>query len=128
MLTFSIHYTLDFASVFVHVSIYAASSAFHMATAQYVSAIILDLKAILQRCDRHTTTNDKNIQCLNSVGDVEISRSLNKTIAMHVDVLEWEFEFDLFLRVFFTFLTNSSSFFPVYQKHWSKSCRAFCSL
>lgn len=88
MLTFSIHYTLDFASVFVHVSIYAASSAFHMATAQYVSAIILDMKSILQRCDRNTAANDKQMKWPKSVRDVTISKSLNKVIAMHVKVLE----------------------------------------
>ncbi|XP_055319545.1 uncharacterized protein LOC129577107 [Sitodiplosis mosellana] len=84
MSTFSIHYTLDFMAVFVHVSIYAASSTFHMATAQYVSAMILDTTSILQRCDINTTTNDLKLA---SVQDVTINNTLNKAVDLHANVL-----------------------------------------
>lgn len=87
MSTFFIHYVFDFVAVFVHVSIYAASSTFHMASAQYVSALILDTITILQRCDINTTTNDLKSS---SVRDVTINNTLNKAVALHADILEYE--------------------------------------
>lgn len=71
-------------AVFFHVTIYAASSAFHMATALYVSALLLDIMSVLKRCD--TITNHKDLQPF--VRDANIKQTLNEAVALHVNVLE----------------------------------------
>lgn len=78
--TFFMHYMVDFASVFIHVSIYAASSTYHMATCVYVSAMILDTTSILQQCDISAK--------LLSARDAVVNNALNKAIALHANVLE----------------------------------------
>lgn len=56
-----------------------------MATAQYVSAMILDVTSILRRGDINTI-ND-NLQ-RPPVQNVAVSQTLNKAVALHANVLE----------------------------------------
>lgn len=81
MSSFFLHYVLDFVSVFIHFTIYAASSSFHMATAIYVSAIIYDMMSIMQRCDIIFTNNS-------ATREIHINKTLNKTVTIHMDILE----------------------------------------
>lgn len=82
--SFSIHYALDFVSVFIHFTIYSASSGFHMATACYVSAMVLDIKSILERCD--VNFKRKDIQL--TIRNANVQNALNKAIKIHMNVLE----------------------------------------
>lgn len=82
--SFFVHYTLDFVAVSIHVTIYAASSAFHMATALYVSALILDTSPIFKRCESMVIR--KNIHP--SIREANIKKTLNEAIALHVNVLQ----------------------------------------
>lgn len=72
-------------SVFIHFTIYSASSAFHVATAMYVSALLLDMMSIMQKCDIFT----KNAELQPSNRDVYVKNELKKAIAIHMNILEY---------------------------------------
>lgn len=75
---------LDFVAVSIHVTVYAASSTFHMASALYVSAFILDILNILQRCD--TVVNRQDVQ--RTAREDHIKKTLHEAIEIHVKVLK----------------------------------------
>lgn len=81
---FFIHYTLDFVSVFIHFTIYSASSAFHMATTLYVSALLLDMMSTMQKCDIIM----KNTDLQSSTRAVNVKTELKNAIKIHVNVLQ----------------------------------------
>lgn len=82
--SFFVHYTLDFVAVSIHVTIYAASSAFHMATALYVSALVKDTLPIFKRCESMVTRKDMQ-PC---VREANIKKALNEVISLHVNILK----------------------------------------
>lgn len=74
---------MDFIAVSIHVTVYAASSTFHMASALYVSAFILDTLNILQRCD--TAVNRRDVQ---RTRQVHIKKTLREAIELHVKIIK----------------------------------------
>lgn len=83
ILSFLVHYILDFTTCYIHFNIYSASSAFHMATTLYVTAFVSDTISILKRCDifiknRNSTENEQQLN---------IKNALYEAVSIYSDIL-----------------------------------------
>lgn len=82
--SFAAHFILDFGTCFVHFIVYSASSTFHMATTIYVSAMVFDIKYLLEKIghwnsDKRISSHQKRIR---------IGEALVQTIELHTEILQ----------------------------------------
>lgn len=83
---FLLHYLIDFPGTFTHFIIYAAASGFHLGSALYVSALILQLEKILQRTNTNVDMhgNSKRLPKLQKT----INQLLIDSIELHTKILK----------------------------------------
>lgn len=84
LLSFAAHFTLDFATCFVHFAVYSASSTFHMATTVYVSAMVLDIKSVLGKIGQWNS--DKKMSSHQK--QIKIHEALVQAIRLHTEILQ----------------------------------------
>lgn len=70
--------------MFIHFTIYSASSAFHMGTALYVSALLLDMMSVMEKCDIIMKNSDIQPLCRMVI----VKNALNKAVNIHMNILE----------------------------------------
>lgn len=82
--SFVINYAMDFGTVFLHFTIYSTSCTYHMATAVYVSAMVLDVKQIMEHCNVIISTYDSRPfdQYIN------LKNTLHIAISLHANILK----------------------------------------
>lgn len=78
------NYALDFGSCFTHFTIYSASCTYHMATALYISAMVFDIKLIMERYNDVIGTSD-----LRPTDQyIQLKNTLHMAISIHTNILK----------------------------------------
>lgn len=82
---FYVHYLADFTATFIHFTIYAAASGFHISTGSYLLALISDLQFLLNQSNKIIQMTDLS----ETLRRINIHENLIKSIKLHTKLIKY---------------------------------------